>query len=524
MELNRRRKKDDKFQSLNKSLQRDHLGLQLYTLPPIDNITLQEFEEFAAERAKALKSVETIGIRVVKSSKEYKDALREELKKSNIKTFNKPGQCDFNDIRKDQISHFILRLAYCKSEDLKRWFITQEVDLFRHRFTEESSNNIKLFLDSNNLDYSPIPEAERERLKPLLVSSSYDITPAKIQGIDYFKVPFTEAHDLVRSRKIYLEKGYAYVPHSDLVSLIAGVFRTNLSHALSVTARALPNLEEDNRLVPILNGLNKGYFGQDYTNKKSNTGEVTAAMVDELSKKSFPPCMQQVHQGLRQTHHLKHGGRMQYGLFLKAIGMSLDEALKFWRAEFSKIMDVDKFDKQYAYNIRHNYGKEGKRADYTPYSCMKIIMSNTPGQGDSHGCPFKHSDAGLLRQRFQAKGISKDGIDDVMAYVKGGHYQLACGRYFEVTHMVNDTGIAVNHPNQFFEESQKYESGERKPESVSQTSNVRIVKGGSQTPSSTKKMNKTESKILTDTSNIMDDMDNEEMDKLLMECDMDEQS
>lgn len=53
--------------------------------------------------------------------------------------------------------------------------------------------------------------------------------------------------------------------------------------------------------------------------------------------------MRQLHKALRENHHLRHGGRMQYGLFLKGIGLTLDQALQFWRSEFIKgKVDADK--------------------------------------------------------------------------------------------------------------------------------------------------------------------------------------
>ena len=55
--------------------------------------------------------------------------------------------------------------------------------------------------------------------------------------------------------------------------------------------------------------------------------------------------MRHLHETLRSSHHLKHGGRIQYGLFIKGIGLSLEHSLKFWRDEFTKNIDVDKVSK-----------------------------------------------------------------------------------------------------------------------------------------------------------------------------------
>ena len=108
--------------------------------------------------------------------------------------------------------------------------------------------------------------------------------------------------------------------------------------------------------------------------------------------------MQLIHKHLNINSHLKHSGRLQYGLFLKGVGLSLDESLQFFKSKFSKVTNEDKFERQYAYGIRHNYGKEGKRADYFPYNCTKVQNLPTAGPGESHGCHFKEYSEDKIRK------------------------------------------------------------------------------------------------------------------------------
>ncbi|XP_005100037.1 DNA primase large subunit [Aplysia californica] len=462
--------------------------LQLYSTPPSGTISLQEFEELAVERLKVLKAVETIGITHQKGTPKYLELLTKEISATKLKDsiLQKrklpPGEEVENRVR-DHISHFILRLAYCRSEDLRRWFLTQELDLFRFRFQEENTESKARFLKCAGLKYKPVSTEERDSVVKELDGTDH---LTNTTDLEYYKVPFTEALDLVRGRKVFLRAGFAYVPRDDLVSILLSVFRVQLSHALAITARALPGMEEDGRLLPMLCGLSKRYLGQDYSVKKQNVGVVTADMIDMLSKKSFPLCMQNVHVHLKQSHHLRHGSRLQYGLFLKGIGLSLEEAVKYFRIEFMKSMDVDTFDKKYSYGIRYNYGKEGKKTDYTPFGCMKIIMNNPPATGDSHGCPFRHFDTDLLKQRISSQGLTKEGVETVMKYTKGGHCQVACAKYFELTHGISDSGteveMVIQHPNQYFERSQKLLNGPAKPSSTPRT--VKIVSSQSSTPGS----------------------------------------
>jgi len=179
-----------------------------------------------------------------------------------------------------------------------------------------------------------------------------------------------------------------------------------------------------------------------------NQRHLDPLQIDSLAKQAFPLCAQNMHRNLKKNHHLKHWARVQYGLFLKAAGLPMDGALEFWKREFCLEVGMDShtFDRKYSYNFRHLYGKEGKRCDWSPYGCGKIITSfKNPGEGEHHGCPYQTFDSERLRlaleetmrQRpnrssFEDWEDVKKSINEITSLAKEGHYQIACRKEFEM--------------------------------------------------------------------------------------------
>ncbi|XP_041989248.1 DNA primase large subunit-like [Aricia agestis] len=492
MDLNIRRK-STKVSVVGSNYEIYPHDLQLYKIPPTSEISLHEFETLALERLTLLRSLATATtLKGYKPfSEEWKDHISGDLKNHGLKyyanlcqrsgTGNTPAEIEAR--RKDHIAHFILRLAYCRTEELRRWFISRELELFRLRFMNMKNEAADVFFKLNKLSYTNISEEEKDAIITHLRESTFIQLNQNIENFKFFKVKFYEVLDLVKARKVYLQGGFAFIPHRDFVSVLSAQFRTHLKQSLAIACQHLGEIEQDERLVSLLKGLHQSYTGVDYSDTKV---AIPIESIDSLSVKSFPLCMRQLHEQLRLAHHLKHGGRLQYGLFLKGIGVTLEDSLRFWREEFTKMMELDKFEKQYAYNIRYNYGKEGSKKNYSPFNCMKIINNNV-GPGECHGCPFRHCDVSNLKNKLKGYGYEPAGVNAVVDMAKKGHYQIACSKYFDLVHNV-ELGLGINHPNEYFEESQKLLKGETRIE----------VKKEVKTPSIKKEIHKVEQMDLDD--------------------------
>jgi len=367
--------------------------ISLYGDIPQEEISLDDFESFALDRLKLL--------RVLESHKQIEaidgKAPKQDLKvlEAKLMPLSKHGENESQikeNQRKDIISHFILRLAYCRTEDYRKWFLEREVQLLKLRLEKYPDEKAQLMAD-NGLEYETISDYEKQLMKDKLIGGWSDLDSQAFHKMSYYKVPFIEVLSLVSTRSVYLEKGFAYIPAQKFEQIIINKFRTALSKALTEASSMFDHVSDDPRIGSFMMNIDKQYIGKDYNNTQS-IDKLTPDKVAQAAELNMPLCMKSLHDALKRDHKLKHDGRMQYTLFLKGAGLDLDGAMNYFETEFAKIMSHEDFTKHYAYNIKHLYGKEGKRVaegkGYNPYSCVKIFDKPPPAAGQTHGCPYKN--------------------------------------------------------------------------------------------------------------------------------------
>lgn len=458
--------------------------LNLYESPPTAEITLEQFEQWAIDRLRILAEIEACSFRnkTPAETVAHVSPLLQTWLPLHSSSSSSAGSQDVNlkrERQKDHYSHFILRLAFSPTEDLRRRFARLESALFKLRFQNDDASERQAFVESLQMDWEVVSEEEKKALWPDLQNATPGLKRQDMEEAGWFKVDFETVPELVEGRRVLLRAGKAYVPVREQMSMVLASFNARLDKGLELAARAFPRLDEDDRLTPILNHLSKNFATPDSTLSDSDSAlpgaPINASSIDFLSQ-HFPLCMRNLHMTLRKNSHLKHFGRLQYTLFLKGIGLTLEDCLIFWRQAFKLVTD-DTFNKEYRYNVRHSYGDVGGDAirqgrGYSPFSCQKILTEHPPGSGESHGCPYRHFSADNLTTLLQTTGVNdRDVLRGVREDVDKKRFHIACNRVFEWVHKgdikrVKDDGSwgaaeldTIVHPNTYFKRSYLLRTG-----------------------------------------------------------------
>lgn len=307
---------------------------------------------------------------------------------------------DISNKSEDILSHFYTRMVCAQSLWSANWFVNQEALLFKRRLRELTDNELEeefyhFFLHLSSLD----------NVNKLITDETIFLinNKEKIPFERSYKVHFKFIVDLLMNRKVELEKGYAKVDFLNYRSIMTNFFRKHLEKTMT----QLNNYYVDNPDERIKRIYNKIFSFEE---------EVTESTINNVVK-YLPPCIDSIIKKANQEKGLKYTDRQILVRFFKDAGVSIEECIKYLRNVFKVSKDI--FDKQYLYSIRHNYGLEGKRANYKSYPCSKIINSFVDNACVS--CPFKRKSN--LKEYFIQHNLE---IEELPELLKDDNYEKNC--------------------------------------------------------------------------------------------------
>jgi len=166
------------------------IPLSTYAEPPDEEISLEEFESFAMDRLFVLRLIEALKARGLprdELSKKLDATLGKQLPLRAVPpggSVSAQARADAaDDARKDRISHYVLRLAYSRTEDLRRWFLKHECDLFKHRLEKLAPVQLAQFARQHagaafGGALEPVADAERAARREALAA----VLPAQLRA------------------------------------------------------------------------------------------------------------------------------------------------------------------------------------------------------------------------------------------------------------------------------------------------------------------------------------------------------
>lgn len=452
--------------------------INLYRTVPFGQLTLEECEDLFRQRIEALHLFEkthdygedkslivTNGIKEIKSHVFKTNCLKHQIH-------------DKEQHKYDHFSHMLARMYCVYNANLWDWFRNNERKLLYHRLRRDynpTSDQLESILTNFNFEFKRVRLDELIELKRenIIGWNSKDNNHEEV-----FKVHFTKALKFIARRSVALKDGYAFLTRGEILSIVCDVFEKHLDHELEYARQHL-NLDhlQTQQLLESLDMVYADYLDKISDERKKmkrdNEGENHNPYridIDELGdtvNQHFPPCIRYLHESLIQDHHLKHTGRLIYGTFLKSGGVDMDRAIEFWRREFTKKIPNDKFERDYKYNIRHLYGREGQKKSLSCFSCDKIINDNPPGPSEKHGCPFKHFDETHLKGMLNKHEIKSVDIESIITHVNNKDYKLACSHYFKFSKGEFPTE-QIKNPIHFYFESKRLANRPKQEEDTAQ--------------------------------------------------------
>jgi len=478
----------------------DDLGISFYQSPPDVEVSVREFEELTRDRLKVLHVFDrAYGYETkLDSNGELKGKVGKELSETRL-SLNYPKatagdafldqKADF--MRRDAISHYALRLAFCKTRDARDWLVMQEQRLFVHRFEALRPEAQEACLPKFGLECKKVdPLAKMRGDKGNLLDFLQQTTPGgkiwreaggpPLPDPNFYEMHFTDVSpNLISSRRLVLQDGKAYVPSSALKVILAKKFKDALSVGLDMAFQGLPVALSDPRVGGFLQSL-QDYGMQLLVGKakpQDDAGEkLTLGNFDELLTRSMPPCMRRIIEEQRsRKKHLKHAGRLQLRPFLKQCGFTFEESVHWWKQELCRDPEIDatSYEKNYLYDTEHAYGKKGHLQGQNAFACPKCISFPAEAAGQVHGCPFKHCDMPVLKQQLHKWRVPESTVGEIEKLINHGkHYQLACIEHFKSQHPGHSGDGLGNSPGDYFRESSSFYKKKQEAESPS--------KGGAQ--------------------------------------------